>query len=62
MSSDMTRIFRLTVALITLTSGAVSAQDEPRAYAGALIGTCAYLIGFIASFWLPEPPRADIAD
>jgi hypothetical protein len=30
------------------------------AYAGALIGTCAYLIGFIASFWLPEPKDAEI--
>ena len=26
------------------------------AYAGALVGTGAYIIGFIASFWLPEPP------
>ena len=32
------------------------------AYAGALVGTCAYLIGFIASFWLPEPPQSDLAD
>ena len=32
------------------------------AYAGALVGTGAYIIGFIASFWLPEPPTRDIAD
>jgi hypothetical protein len=25
------------------------------AYASALVGTTAYVIGFIASFWLPEP-------
>jgi Major Facilitator Superfamily len=32
------------------------------AYAGALIGSCAYVIGFIASFWLPEPQQSDLAD
>jgi MFS family permease len=32
------------------------------AYAGALVGTCAYVIGFIASFWLPEPKSEDVAD
>jgi len=32
------------------------------AYAGALVGTCAYVIGFIASFWLPEPQQSDLAD
>jgi hypothetical protein len=32
------------------------------AYAAALVGTSAYVIGFIASFWLPEPPARDIAD
>src|SRR5215213_2234878 len=34
----MTRIFRLAAALMILMAGAVSAQDERRAYAGALIG------------------------
>jgi len=29
------------------------------AYAGAIVGTAAYLIGFIASFWLPEPPDGE---
>jgi predicted MFS family arabinose efflux permease len=32
------------------------------AYAGAIIGTSAYLIGFIASFWLPEPQTSDVPD
>ena len=32
------------------------------AYAGALVGTCAYLIGFVASFWLPEPQKDDLPD
>jgi hypothetical protein len=29
------------------------------AYAGAIVGTAAYLIGLIASFWLPEPPAGE---
>jgi MFS family permease len=32
------------------------------AYAATLVGTGAYLIGFIASFWLPEPPDQNLAD
>jgi len=32
------------------------------AYASALVGSAAYLIGFIASFWLPEPKQSDLPD
>ncbi len=32
------------------------------AYASALVGTAAYVIGFAASFWLPEPERAELPD
>ncbi|MQA31668.1 MAG: MFS transporter [Luteitalea sp.] len=32
------------------------------AYASALVGTSAYLIGFIASFWLPEPRKEELPD
>ena len=32
------------------------------AFACTIIGTSAYLIGFIASFWLPEPKDGDVAD
>ena len=32
------------------------------AYACALVGTAVYLIGFIASFWLPEPGRAELPE
>jgi hypothetical protein len=32
------------------------------AYACALVGTAAYVFGFIASFWLPEPTQADLPD
>jgi hypothetical protein len=32
------------------------------AYAATIVGTGAYIIGFIASFWLPEPPDQNLAD
>jgi hypothetical protein len=32
------------------------------AYAAALVGTTAYVIGVIASFWLPEPTEQDLPD
>jgi MFS family permease len=32
------------------------------AYASALVGTAAYVIGFIASFWLPEPKQSELPE
>src|SRR3954464_2367518 len=32
------------------------------AYASALVGSAAYAIGFIASFWLPEPKQEDLPE
>jgi len=32
------------------------------AYAAAAVGTGAYVIGFIASWWLPEPTKEDLPD
>ena len=32
------------------------------AYASALVGTAAYVIGLVASFWLPEPKREELPD
>ncbi len=32
------------------------------AYASAIVGTTAYVIGFIASFWLPEPKTTDLPE
>jgi hypothetical protein len=32
------------------------------AYAAALVGTTAYIIGFAASFWLPEPEKEELPD
>jgi hypothetical protein len=31
-------------------------------YAAAIVGTTVYVIGFVASFWLPEPKQADLPD
>ena len=32
------------------------------AYASALVGTTVYLVGFAASFWLPEPKQEELPD
>ena len=32
------------------------------AMAAAAVGLCLYLVGFIASFWLPEPKQAELPD
>jgi MFS family permease len=32
------------------------------AYASAIVGGSAYLIGFVASFWLPEPKQSELPD
>jgi predicted MFS family arabinose efflux permease len=32
------------------------------AYASAVVGTGVYVIGFVASFWLPEPKRDELPD
>jgi hypothetical protein len=32
------------------------------AYAAALVGTAAYVMGFIASFWLPEPKQEGLPE
>ena len=45
----------LTVQLAKTAPGAGPAAKL--AYAAAIVGTGAYLIGFIASFFLPEPPK-----
>ena len=46
----------LTTQLVPFMPGAAPAAKL--AYACALVGTAAYVIGYLASFWLPEP-KAD---
>ena len=50
-----------------LTTSLVASMPGPSvplklAYAAALVGTGAYVIGVIASFWLPEPEQEDLPD
>ncbi|MCW5977245.1 MAG: MFS transporter [Bryobacteraceae bacterium] len=45
----------VTTHLANVTPGATAPIQL--AYAAAIVGTAVYVIGFIASFWLPEPER-----
>ena len=50
----------LTTQLVTSMPGA--SAPIRLAYASALVGTAAYVIGFAASFWLPEPKHEELPD
>jgi MFS family permease len=50
----------VTVSLVASMPGA--SLPERLAYASALVGTTAYVIGVAASFWLPEPKRQELPD
>ncbi len=50
----------LTTTLATYAPGASPAMKL--AYAAGIVGTGVYVIGFIASFWLPEPSAEDLPD
>ena len=50
----------VTVQLVSAMPGA--SLPVRLAYASALVGTAAYLIGVAASFWLPEPRHAELPD
>ena len=50
----------VTVQLVSLMPGAT--VPIKLAYAAAVVGTAAYVIGYVASLWLPEPQKADLPD
>jgi hypothetical protein len=50
----------VTTQLVPLMPG--GAVPIQLAYAAAIVGTTAYIIGFAASFWLPEPGETDLPD
>jgi MFS family permease len=50
----------VTAQLTAFMPGATPAMQL--AYAAALVGTSVYVIGFIASFWLPEPTQQKLPD
>jgi MFS family permease len=50
----------LTTQLVKVMPGAT--PPTRLAYAAALVGTSVYLIGLLASFWLPEPKREELPE
>ena len=59
------RMIGTSAALITTTLVASMPGGTPPiklAYAAAVVGTTAYVIGFIASFWLPEPEQEKLPE
>jgi MFS family permease len=50
----------ITTQLANITPGGSPA--EKLAYAAAIVGTMTYIIGYAASYWLPEPPKEDLPD
>jgi len=50
----------VTVQLVSLMPGGT--VPIRLAYASAIVGTAAYVIGVVASFWLPEPQKTDLPD
>jgi MFS family permease len=50
----------LTTQLVNVMPGAT--PPVKLAYASALVGTAAYVIGLVASFWLPEPKKEELPE
>jgi MFS family permease len=50
----------LTTQLVNVVPGAT--PPTKLAYASAIVGTSAFVIGLAASFWLPEPKREELPD
>jgi hypothetical protein len=50
----------VTTQLVNVMPGAT--PPVKLAYASALVGTTVYLMGFIASFWMPEPKRDELPE
>jgi hypothetical protein len=50
----------LTTQLANITPGGSPA--EKLAWAAAIVGTLTYAVGFVASFWLPEPAKEDLPE
>ncbi len=59
------RMIGTSAALITTQLVSMMPAATPQAklaYAAALVGTSAYIIGFLASFWLPEPTEQELPE
>ena len=59
------RMIGTSAALLTTSIVASMPGGTPQiklAYAAAVVGTAAYVIGFLASWWLPEPTKDDLPE
>jgi hypothetical protein len=59
------RMIGTTAALVTTQLANVVGGAGPAArlaYAAAIVGTAVYVIGFVSSFWLPEPASEDLPE
>jgi hypothetical protein len=59
------RMLGTSAAFVTATLASSMPGGSPSAqlaYAAALVGFTAYAIGFVASFWLPEPGRGELPE
>ncbi len=59
------RMIGTSAALVATTLATVMPGASPAmqlAYASAVVGTTCYAVGFLASFWLPEPARQELPD
>jgi len=50
----------LTTQLVNVMPG--GSPPTKLAYAAAIVGTGAYVLGLVASFWLPEPSREELPE
>jgi predicted MFS family arabinose efflux permease len=59
------RMFGTSAAFVTTTIASSMPGGSPSvqlAYAAALVGFAVYVVGFAASFWLPEPEREELPE
>ncbi len=59
------RMIGTSAALLTTTLANIMPGETPSiqlAYAAGIVGLLAYGIGFVASFWLPEPAGDELPD
>jgi hypothetical protein len=59
------RMIGTSAALVTTTLAAslpAGTAAEKLAWAAAIVGLVVYAVGFVASFWLPEPEQQELPD
>ncbi|HEY8234516.1 MAG TPA: MFS transporter, partial [Vicinamibacteria bacterium] len=59
------RMIGTSAAIVTTTLAGTLPGPNPAhklAWAAAIVGLLVYVVGFIASFWLPEPKQQELPD